>query len=198
MKKSILFSIIAVIILIAVFIYYPVWDQEWLSYAIIFICFAMLCFSGAKIMTANEPADYDSTEKQMDKLYTEDGIFSYTSEGFYFTTESESKKYIKYSDILEVNTFKIPFLHEQTHSGIELITSDEKYEFIDQYCKGIEKFTEQLSDNLPFHHNHESKMTNNHGLRKKEFIPKNNVNFLVVFSDHNDDHATAVCFPQHV
>lgn len=168
MKKLILL----VVVIISVFIYYPVWDSKGLSYVIIFICFVTLCFSGAKIITADEPTDYNSAEKQMDELYAEDGIFSYTEEGFYFTKESETKQYIKYSDILEVNAFTIPFLHEQTHSGIELITTHKEYEFLDQYCKGIEKFTKKLSENLPFHQNHDLKITNNHGLKKRNLFQK--------------------------
>lgn len=171
-KKAFIFSIIAVAVLIAVFIYYPVSDSEGLSYAIIFICFTMLCFSGAKIVTADEPTNYDSTEKQMDELYSEDGIFSYTEEGFYFTKDSEPKQHIKYADILEVNAFSIPFLHEQIHSGIELITSYKKYEFIDQYCKGFLKLSLMLSENLAYHESAEIQRVNNHGLKKRNLFQK--------------------------
>ncbi len=158
---------LCIIILIAVYIFYPVFESEGISYLIIFCCFATLCFTIAKIMTGNFPTDYESTEKEMNRLYSEDGIFSYTAEGFYFKKESEPKQYIKYSDILEVNSFTIRFLYRETQSGIELITVDKKYEFLDEYCKGIEKFTEQLSDKLPFHQNSELQITNNHGLKKR-------------------------------
>jgi len=169
MKKII---VICIVTLIAVYIFYPVFDSEKISYLIIFLCFAILCFTVAKRMTVNDPVDYESTEKEMTRRYTENGIFSYTAEGFYFTKESEPKEYIKYSDILEVNAFIIPFLDEETHSGIELITRGKKYEFINQYCKGIERFTEQLSENLPFHNNHELKMSNNYGLKKRNLFQK--------------------------
>lgn len=171
-KKALIISTIAIAVIIAVFFYYPVSDSEGLSYAIIFICFAALCFSGAKIITANEPTDYDSTENQMDKLYAEDGIFTYTEEGFYFTKDSEAKQYIKYADIVEVNEFTIPFLHEQTHSGIELITSGKKYEFIDRYCKGFLKFSLMLSKNLAYHESAEMHRVNNHGLKKRNLLQK--------------------------
>lgn len=118
-------------------------------------------------MTGNDPADYESTEKEMNRRYSEDGIFSYNAEGFYFKKESNPKKYIKYSDIIEVNSFSIRFLQDQTQSGLEIITVNEKYEFLDQYCTGMEKFTEKLSENLPFHQNDELKMMNNNGLKKR-------------------------------
>ncbi len=121
-------------------------------------------------MTGNFPTDYESTEKEMNRLYSEDGIFSYTAEGFYFKKESKPKQYIKYSDIIEVNSLSIRFLQDQTQSGLEIITVNEKYEFLDQHCTGMEKFTEKLSENLPFHQNDELKMMNNNGLKKEIYF----------------------------
>ncbi|WP_336732349.1 hypothetical protein [Chryseobacterium sp. VD8] len=163
--KKIVF--LCIIILIAVYIFYPVFDSEGISYLIIFGCFATLCFTIAKIMTGNFPTDYESTEKEMNRRYSEDGIFSYNAEGFYFKKESKPQQYIKYSDIIEVNSFSIRFMQDQTQSGLEIITVNEKYEFLDQYCTGMEKFTEKLSENLPFHQNDELKMMNNNGLKKR-------------------------------
>jgi hypothetical protein len=50
-------------------------------------------------MTRNLPTDYESAEKEMNRLYSEDGIFSYTAEGFI------SKKNQNLSNTLNIQIF---------------------------------------------------------------------------------------------
>ncbi|WP_139420270.1 hypothetical protein [Chryseobacterium mulctrae] len=162
-KKIIIFCFV---VLGFTFYSYPVFDSEGISYLIIFCCFIMITFSVAKIYNPSDKNNYESVEKEVDYLENLDGIFSYQKDGFYFTLK-EKTDFIKWAEIIEVNSFSIPFLHEERHSRLEIITEKMGYEFNYQQTSGIEKLTNQLIENLShWNFDAETVKINNHGLKK--------------------------------
>ncbi|WP_291938517.1 hypothetical protein [Chryseobacterium sp.] len=130
MKKIL---VISSAIIVLVLFNYPVFDSEKMSYAIIFLCFVAICFAGAKIYAPGDEEDYESVEKEMSRLYTEDGIFQYREDGFYVLKEN-SKEYIKWNEIVSVYYFSIPVLSSR-QTGLEIITEKSSYEFNTQDTK---------------------------------------------------------------
>ncbi|WP_313090015.1 hypothetical protein [Chryseobacterium flavum] len=126
---------------------YPVYDDKKITFAIIFICFAVLVFSIAKLYSPDEK-DYDHFEKEMDKLHEYDGIFQYTTGGFYIKQNS-NPEFIQWDEIKSVYSFSIPSAFDDRQSGLEIITDEKSYEFDYKVTPGIVKFGDQLSTHLP-------------------------------------------------
>ncbi|MGH1516272.1 hypothetical protein [Chryseobacterium sp. JK1] len=165
MKKLIL---VVALILIFVLYKYPIFNSIGISYSIIFSGFVVLCFAGAKLYTSDIKDDYESVEKETDKLHQNDGDFRYSGEGFYV-----KKEFIKWTEIVEVYSFSIPVLHRK-QTGIEIITDKKQYEFNDDNTSGIEKLTDKLSENLPdWKLNSTLMVSNNYGLRKVKLYERN-------------------------
>lgn len=169
-KKIIIFCCI---ILGFTFYSYPIFDSEGISYLIILCCFAVITFSIAKIYNPTDKNDYESVEKEIDRLENIDGIFSYQKDGFYFT-QNKKTDFVKWAEIIEVNSFSIPFLHEERHSGLEIMAEKMAYEFNYQQTPGIEKLTNQLIENLShWNFGTETVKINNHGLEKANLYKRN-------------------------
>lgn len=162
--------IFIVSLLLALILYnYPVFNSSGISYILILSCFIFFCFAGAKLYTSNTKHDYDSIEKESDTLQRNDGDFQYTNDGFYI-----KKEFIKWNQIVEVNSFHIPILHRQHQSGIEVITYHNHYEFNDNNTSGIEKFIDKLYENLPDGEIiSASTRINNYGLKKIKLYDRN-------------------------
>ncbi|QOW10344.1 hypothetical protein Q73A0000_08180 [Kaistella flava (ex Peng et al. 2021)] len=139
--------ILCCLMVVGVYFYYPVFDSKGISYIIVFSSFVIVCFAGAKLYSSDEKGDYDSLEKKMDKLHDFDGMFQYMHDGFYIK-KGKSMELIKWSEIITVNSLRIPVLNDE-QTGIEIITENKKYEFIDQQTPGIEKLIDKLYENLP-------------------------------------------------
>ena len=137
--------ILCCVIVVGVYFYYPVFDSKGISYMIVFSCFVVVCFAGAKL-SSDRKEDYDSVEKKMDELHNLDGMFQYTKDGFYIKKD-KSIELIKWAEIVTVNSLRIPVLNDE-QTGIEIITGKRSYEFIDQYTPGIEKLLDKLYENL--------------------------------------------------
>lgn len=170
MEKKII--IVCCIILGWIFYDYPIFDNEGISYFIILCCFGGIVFSVSKILNTSDKNDYESVEKEVDRSANFDGIFSYENDGFYFTQNKKSN-FVNWIEILEINFFSIPFLHEENHAGLEIITEKVSYEFNNQQTPGIEKLTNQLIENLS-HWNFDAEIIkiNNHGLKKANLYKK--------------------------
>ena len=132
-------------IVVGVYFYYPVFDSKGISYMIVFSCFVVVCFAGAKL-SSDGKEDYDSVEKKMDELHNRDGMFQYTHDGFYIKKD-KSMELIKWAEIITVNSLRIPVLNDE-QTGIEILTENKSYEFIDQYTPGVEKLIDKLYENL--------------------------------------------------
>lgn len=172
MKKLIL---ITCLILVFTLFNYPVFDSLGVSYLIIFSCFIIICFAGAKLYTSGEKEDYASVEAEMDKLNKFDGIFKYEKDGFYINRENLIE-FVKWDDIIMVNSFKIPVVYRQEAKGLEIITDTKNYEFNDQYTPGIEKLVNELHDNLQTWEEDLIEIkVNNHGLKKTNLYKRNNI-----------------------
>jgi hypothetical protein len=174
MKKILVLSCL---ILILIFFNYPIFDSTGISYIFIFLSFTAICFAGAKLWTSkNGKDDYESVEKETDKLYSDDGIFQYTNDGFYVNRDN-LKEYVKWDEIVEVNSFNIPILHREEQRGIEVITDKNNYEFNSNNTTGIEKLTDKLYENLPnWKENPALVRINNYGLKKAKLYERNNIN----------------------
>lgn len=131
---------------VGVYFNYPVFDSKGISYIIVFSCFVIVCFAGAKLYSSEEKEDYDSVEKKMNKLREFDGRFQYTHDGFYIKKD-KTMELVKWSEITTVNSLRIPVLNDE-QKAIEIITENKKYELIDQDTPGIEKLVDKLHDNL--------------------------------------------------
>ena len=156
-------KLIFIVSLVVIFVLYnyPIFNSTGISYIIIFSCFTIISFAGAKLYTSNIKDDYESVEKETDKLHQNDGDFRYSREGFYV-----KKEFIKWNEIVEVNSFSIPVLH-QKQKGIEIITDKKQYEFNNDNTSGIEKLTDKLSENLPdWKLDSTLVVPNNYGLKK--------------------------------
>lgn len=112
-------------------------------------CFVVLCFAGAKIYSERDGNDesYEEMEKKMDKIYNENGIFSYTSDGFYIK-QKKSMDFVKWDEIEKINSIHINVL-EQWQSGLEVIIGTKNYELNDYNSPGIVKFSQKINENLP-------------------------------------------------
>jgi hypothetical protein len=146
MKLSIEKIIIALSCLVLIYIWYdyPVFDNKGIASVVAFSCLATITFAIAKIYSPTDKDDYKTVEKESDRLQELDGIFKYKKDGFYVTLDNKTD-FIKWTEIIEVNTLIIP----NHHSGLEIITSNNKYEFNDEYTEGLVKLGNQLYENLP-------------------------------------------------
>lgn len=165
MKKIIAISCI---ILALIFLNYPVFDSEGISYLIIFTCFIAICFSVAKIYFPNDK-DYDTFEKEADLLERYDGDFQYTNEGFY-NKQKIPVELIKWDEIISVYSFSIPISNHKRETGLEIITDKNSYEF-NSHISGIEKLTNELYNHLPdWELNSPTIRINNYGLKKNKTV----------------------------
>ncbi|NML68229.1 hypothetical protein HHL23_00175 [Chryseobacterium sp. RP-3-3] len=169
MKKII---VISCIIVVLIFFNYPVFDSEGISYLIIFTCFVVICFSGAKIYFPNDKEDYDSVEKEADQLEKYDGDFQYTNEGFY-NKQKTPLEFIKWDEIISVHSFSIPISKHTKEEGLEIITDKGSYE-LGRHTPGIEKLTNELYNHLPdWQFNSPTIRINNYGLKKTKLYERN-------------------------
>ena len=169
MKERLILAI-GILLLLIVLYNYSNFDNKGIAYIFVFLCFAVICFSIAKIFDTKE--DFRSVEKETDKLEKIDGIFKYKKEGFYIN-QKENSEFIKWTDILEVNAFRIPVLHRTQHNGLEIITEAKTYEFESQQTEGFEKLGKQLFENLPDWKLDSSTIKiNNFGLKKTNLYKK--------------------------
>ncbi|MDW9379933.1 hypothetical protein [Chryseobacterium sp. JV558] len=127
---------------------YPIFNDKKITFAAIFLCFFVIIFSTAKLYFPSDKEDYDSVEKEMDRLYNDNGIFQYTDEGFY-VKQKNITEFIKWDEINTVNRFAFPVKPYGGQSGLEVITDQKNYEFNDKTTSGILKLTDQLYNNLP-------------------------------------------------
>lgn len=128
---------------------YPIFDDKKITFAVIFLCFFVIIFSAAKLYFPSDKEDYDSVQKEMNRLHEDDGIFQYTDEGFYFR-QKNSTEWIQWDEIISIYSFRIPSpFSERKQSGLEIITHKKSYEFDDEVTPGIVKLEDQLSLNLP-------------------------------------------------
>jgi hypothetical protein len=172
MKKIIAAS--SLVLLLTLF-YYPILDDEKISFAVIFLCFVVLIFSVAKLYSPDEKEDYNSVEKEMDRLHKYDGIFRYTNDGVYFKQNKETE-FIKWDEIVSVYTFTIPSPFDKKQSGLEIITNEKSYEFDDKVTPGIIKLKDHLSSNLPvWELDSPTVRMNNFGLEKTKLYEKKNI-----------------------
>lgn len=171
MKKII---VISSLILILTLFNYPVFDSENISYSIIFLCFVAICFSGAKIYFPSDTDDYKSVEKEMDRLYESDGIFKYTNDGFYIR-QKKSTEFIKWKEIVAVNTFLIPDFIYKKQSVLEIITDNKSFELNHQGTPGIEKLVNVLYNHLPtWELDSPTLIVNNSGSEKTKLYERQN------------------------
>jgi len=172
--RKILFISLPIFILLIVFFNYPIFDSKGLSYLAILSCFTIICFTGAKYYTSNDKNDYDSLEKLNDELHENDGIFKYSNDGFYIHLKN-STEYIKWSNIKEVNSFSVPIITGDRQTGLEIITNEKNYEFLDDITLGIQKLTDKLCENLPtWQINSIPQRINNFGLEKVRLYTSEN------------------------
>ncbi|PIF45113.1 hypothetical protein CLU96_2113 [Chryseobacterium sp. 52] len=170
MKKLIL---LACLIVAFTLFYYPVFDSTGISYLIIFSCFVIICFAGAKLYSLNEKDDYEAVEREMDILNDFDGIFQYTNDGFYIN-RGNSVELVKWDGIISVNSFSIPVVYRGRAAGLEITTDTKSYEFNDQDTPGIEKLTNKLYENLQVGKEELKRIrVNNHGLEKINLFKRN-------------------------
>ncbi|MGN7758800.1 hypothetical protein ACTJIV_15105 [Chryseobacterium sp. 22532] len=167
MKKIIAISCI---ILVLIFLNYPVFDSEGISYLIIFTCFVAICFSGAKIYSPRAE-NYDSVEKEADQLEKYDGDFQYTNDGFY-NKQKKPVELIKWDEIISVYSFSIPVSKHKRETGLEVITYKNSYEF-SRSTPGIKKLTNEMYNHLPdWQLNSPTIRINNHGLEKTKLYER--------------------------
>lgn len=168
-------KIIAVtcLVLILTLYNYPIFDDKKITFAVIFLCFAVIVFSIAKLYSPVEKEDYDSIEKEMDKLHDDDGIFQYTDEGFYFK-QKNSTELILWDEIISIYSFRIPSpFSKRKQSGLEIITDRKSYEFNYTVTPGIVKLADQLYNQLPDWKEDYSPMDiNNFGLEKTKLYER--------------------------
>lgn len=170
MKKIIA---ITILILILTLYNYPIFDDKKITFAVIFLCFVVLIFSVAKLYYPEEK-DYDSFEKEMDRLHQYDGIFQYTEKGFYIKQNNNSE-FIKWDEIISIYFFSVPTpFSDRKQSGLEIITGNKSYEFDYNVTPGIVKLEDQLSLNLPtWDIDFPIVRINNFGLEKTKLYEKN-------------------------
>lgn len=146
MEKPIL--IISSIILLVILYFYSDFDNKNYAYGIIFLCLIAISFSYAKIKNPTDSKDeYEQVEAENDKLEHFDRIFEFKKDGFYVKI-NKTNEFIKWDEIIEVNSFRIPYLKNSIKTGYEIITQNKSYEFDDQKTAGIYKLGNELSANL--------------------------------------------------
>jgi len=167
--------IISSIILILILYYYSEFENKGIAYVIILICLISISFSYAKIKNPTEKIDeYKIAEEESDKLENFDGIFEYKNDGFYIK-QNRTVEIVKWEEILEVNSFNIPFLKNERQIGYEIITLNKSYEFNDKETPGIFKLGNQLAENLPnWKLDSPTIRVNNRGLEKTNLYKKDN------------------------
>ncbi|MDE5493290.1 hypothetical protein [Elizabethkingia meningoseptica] len=164
--------ILCSIILVIVLWNYPVFDSKGISYSIVFSCFVIITFSAAKLYNPSDNESYKSVEKEMNHLHQLDGIFRYTTEGFYIKQKNETE-FIKWSEIVSVYSFSIPFGRHTNQTGLEMITDKKSYEFNDRQTQGIVKLRDKLYDHLPtWELNAPTIRVNNSGLEKTKLYER--------------------------
>ncbi|MBW8524657.1 hypothetical protein K0U91_04420 [Chryseobacterium chendengshani] len=170
MEKAVLVA--SIIILGYIFYNYSDFENSGIGYSIIFLCFAAIVFSYYKIKYPSDRHDFLTVEKEINDLENFDGIFRYEEKGFRFVL-SEKNEFVKWDDIVEVNSFSIPSGYRNRQTGIEVVTSDRNFEFNQKHIPGIKKLSDQLYRNLP-HWNVDSPLVqiNNFGLKKNYFVQK--------------------------
>ena len=154
------------LVLILTLYNYPIFDDKKITFAVIFLCFVVIIFSVAKLYSPVEKEDYDSVEKEMDRLHNDDGIFRYTNDGFYFKQKNITE-FIKWDEIISIYSFRIPSpFSERKQSGLEIITDRKSYEFDYNVTPGIVKLTDQLYNYLQDWEENSPMVINNFGLEK--------------------------------
>lgn len=171
-SKSIL--ILSLIILGISLYFYSEFESKNLAYFIIFICIVSISFSYAKFKDKTEiKSDYEIIEKEMDKIYQNDGIFKYEKNGFYINRNNKIE-FLKWDEIQKINVFRIYVLKE-LQSGLEIIMENKSYEINDNNSPGIEKLYLEINKNL----NIDPSWTLNTNLNKTEVssgkLFKNNI-----------------------
>ena len=180
MKKIIALTCL---VLITTLFYYPVFDSERISYSIIFLCFVIICFTGAKIFFPSE--NYESVEKEMNNKHTENGQFQYTNNGFYIT-QNNTSEFIKWEEIVSVYSFTIPSPFDKKQSGLEVITDKKSYEFDYKVTPGIIKLEDQLSTHLPsWELDSPTVRMNNFGLEKTKLYEKKLLQSIDDYASHH-------------
>lgn len=166
-------SLIVICSAIIVWVLYNYSDYEDKASIIILVNGAIICFAGAKLYSDKhfKKDDYESAEKEMDELLAFDGIFRYSNEGFYMKRK-KVEEFIKWKEILEINSFNIYVASGNRQSGIEIITGKERIEFINGYTLGIEKLTEEFYNYLPMNEKTKTLKINNFGLEKTNLYLK--------------------------
>ena len=132
---------------IYVYFSYPLYSEN-VSYAIVLVCFAVIVFSGLSIIYSKEKEEtYEEVEKANDRIYSENGIFRYATDGFYIAKKQETD-FLKWNDILEINAHRIPVFKDFQYA-IEIITAEKRFQFEDSNTRGFEKLKLQINENLP-------------------------------------------------
>ena len=160
------------LVLILTLYNYPIFDDKKITFAVIFLCFVVIIFSVAKLYSPVEKEDYDSVEKEMDRLHNDDGIFQYTNDGFYFKQKNITE-FIKWDEIISIYSFRIPSpFSERKQSGLEIITDRKSYEFDYNVTPGIVKLTDQLYNYLLDWKENSPMVINNFGLEKTKLYER--------------------------
>lgn len=168
--------VFGILLLIITTYNYSNFENKGIGYISVFISFAIICFTTAKILNNKEDMeDYDFVEKETDRLENFDGIFKYRKDGFYIN-QKKNLEFVKWTDILEVNAYVIPVLYRTTQNGLEIITETNNYEFESQQTEGFEKLENQLFRNLPnWKLDSPTIKVNNFGLKKTNLYKKESI-----------------------
>lgn len=171
-KPILIFSSITLLICLY---FYSDFENKGFAYGIILLCLIAISFSYAKIKYPTESQnEYQEVEDENDKLENFDGIFDYKNDGFYIV-ENNGRDFIKWSEIIEVNSFSIPLLKRERQTGYEIITTNKNFEFNDETTPGIFKLGNKLAENLPdWKLDSPTLRVNNYGLEKKNLYKKEN------------------------
>lgn len=176
-NQSKILIIICCIVIGFVYFNYPFHSKN-VSFLIVFICSAIIILSYVRLKYSDEtPKSYEETEKKMDEIYKKDGIFKYVNDGFYIT-RNNSITYIKWNEILEINTFLIS-MGRGYQGGLEIVTNEKSIELNSNNSPGFEKFTLQINNNLNIDQSWTLNYTNNPqqivkaGLFKNKIYTKN-------------------------
>lgn len=119
---------------------------------VFFVCLIILAFSISKIYSDSKLTDentFEETEKKYDKIYNNDGIFEYKSDGFYLK-QNGTKDLIKWNEIESVIYFDIHMFENVSQDGLEIGTHSKIYKIHndDKKSIGIEKFISEMENNL--------------------------------------------------
>jgi len=146
MEKPVL--VISVLVFGYVLYNYSDFENSAVGYSIIFLCFAAIIFSYYKIKYPSDRHDFLTVEKEINDLENHNGFFRYEEKGFHFLLSGKNE-FVKWDDIVEVNSFSIPVGYQSRQSGIEVVTVERNFEFNQEHISGIEKLSDQLYENLP-------------------------------------------------